>query len=147
MECPQCKNKTPVTHAYYIDEIGNKVEGVSDAGFGLFSALGGIVIGLGVAAYIFFLTLSSLKDGACDLEGISLVCTSYGGSTRLETTINLPIALVAFFGGLGAVVRGAARLALLRKSRGKIIEHAYECAACKHAWTEDLTAIPETAPE
>jgi hypothetical protein len=100
---------------------------------------------LGVSAYVFFLTLSSLQNGACDLEGISLVCTSYGGSTRLETTINLPLALIGFFAGLAMVVRGGGRLMLLNRSRGKISEHTYECPQCRHTWTEDLTAIPETA--
>ena len=145
VECPNCQNKTPITHAYYIDEAtGQKLEGEGDTAFAIFSAIGGVVIGLGVAAFVFFLLLDSLKD-SCNFEGLSLVCTSYGGGMQVETTINLPIALIAFFASIGAIIRGVAKFVRASKSKGKITEHSFECPKCKHAWTEDLTVIPETA--
>jgi hypothetical protein len=90
VECPNCKNKTSITHAYYPDAVtGQKLEGEGDTTFAVFSAIGGIVIGPGVAAFNFFLLLDSPQDN-CDFKGLSLVCTSDGGGMQVETTINLP---------------------------------------------------------
>ena len=111
----------------------------------LFSALGSLTIGLAMAGYIIFLALSALQNGDCIQQGMSLICKNYAAGMAYESTINLPIALVAFFGGLAMVVRAGSRLVLLNRSRGKIIEHVYECQHCGHSWVEDLTAIPETA--
>lgn len=141
-ECPECSKKNPVTKAFYVDEsTGEKIEGEGDISFAFVSAIGGIVLGIGACVYVLAITIPAFGDASCDFEGIIIECVSYGGSTKVTTTINLPIAFVALFGGLGAIFNGINRIRRTLASRGKSMIYQYTCSACQHSWSEEAAAV------
>ena len=141
-ECPKCNRKTPPKKAFIVDQTTEeKVEGERDFGFALVSAIGGLLIGAGVCILVLSLLIPAFGDESCALEGIVIRCVSYGGTTRVETTINLPIAFIALVGGLVAVLRSVSRIRRAIASRGKPMTCEFECPSCKHTWTEEVTAL------
>ena len=138
-ECPECGKKTVTQKAFVVNQAtGEKVEGERDFGFALVSAIGGLLIGAGLCAFVFAMVIPALGDESCSLEGIVLECVSYAGNMRVETTINLPIAFFALVGGLGAILNGVGRARRAIATRGKPMTCEFECPSCKHTWTEEV---------
>jgi hypothetical protein len=147
-ECPKCGKKTVTKKALVVDQTtGENVEGERDFGFALVSAIGGLLIGAGLCAFVLSMVIPALGDESCSLEGIVLKCVSYAGNMRLETTINLPIAFFALIGGLGAILNGVGRMRRAIATRGKPMTCEFECPSCKHAWTEEVAAPEKTFSE
>jgi len=140
-ECPECGKKTVTKKALVADpSSGEKVEGERDFGFALVSAIGGLLIGAGLCAFVLSMVIPALGDESCSLKGIALECVSYANNMRLETTINLPIAFLALIGGLGAILNGVGRMRRAVATRGKPMTCEFECPSCKHTWTEEVAA-------
>ena len=140
-ECPECGKKTPTKKAFIVDQTtGEKVEGERDFGFALVSAIGGLLIGAGVCALVLSIVIPAFGDESCSFEGITLVCTSYAGNMRVETTINLLFAFLALIGGLAAILNGVSRTRRAITSKGKPMTCEFECPSCKHTWTEEIAA-------
>ena len=139
-ECPKCSRKSPAKTTYVMDESGNKVEGERDFGFAVVSGIGGLLIGIGLCAFMLFMVIPSIGNDSCSFEGIVIKCVSYGGGTRVETTINLPIAFVALLGGISTIFRGVARVRRALYSRGKPKTCEYVCT-CQNTWTEEIPAL------
>ena len=99
-----------------------------------------MLIGAGVCAFVLSMVVSALGDESCSLEGMVVECVRYAGNTRVETTINLPIAIIATIGGLAAILNGVSRIRRAITSKGKPMTCEFECPACKHTWTEEVAA-------
>ena len=84
--------------------------------------------------------IDALGDESCSLQGMFLKCISYGGGMRMETTINLPLALTVLVVGIVAIPWGVVRIRRALASRGKPMTCEFECPSCKHAWTEEVAA-------
>ena len=102
--------------------------------------VGGLLIGIGLCAFVLFMVIPAIGNDSCSFEGIVIKCVSYGGTTRVETTINLPIAFVALLGGISTFFRGIARVRRAIQSRGKPMTCEYVCT-CQNTWTEDIPAL------
>jgi hypothetical protein len=137
-ECPECSKKTVAQKATAIDQAtGKEIEGERDFGFAIVSAIGGLLIGAGLCAFVLAMVVPALGNESCSFEGIVLECTDYAGNMRVETTINLPIAFFALIGGLGAILNGVGRMRRALATRGKPLTCQFECPSCKHTWTEE----------
>jgi len=140
-ECPKCTKKTTPKNTLIIDQgTGEKVKGERDFGFAIISGIGGVLIGAALCVFVLAMVISSLGDDSCSVEGIFIKCVSYGGSSRVETTINLPIAFIALIGGLSAILKGVGRIRNAIRSKGKSMTCEFECPSCKHSWTEEVPA-------
>jgi hypothetical protein len=140
-ECPKCSRKSPAKTTYVInDETGEKAEGDRDFGFAVVSGIGGLLIGIGLCAFVLFMVIPSFGNESCSFEGIVIKCVSYGGNTKVETTINLPIAFIALLGGISTIIRGIARFRRALYSRGKPMTCEFVCT-CQNTWTEEIPAL------
>lgn len=139
-KCPQCGVNTPANKAFIIEQsTGRRIEGEADVGYAMFAAIGNLLIGAGICAFVLISFLGALQ-GSCSTEGILLKCYDYRGRFRVETTINLPLAFMGALGGLSLVVASGRKLFRSIQSRGKPKLLEFVCPSCKHTWTEETAA-------
>lgn len=81
--------------------VGSGTETEEEANPSLLKSLGSLVLGAAIWAWVGLLYFTG---GDCSVEGLEIECVS----GRLVTTINLPVAVVAMFFGLIAMVGGVA---------------------------------------
>jgi len=135
-KCTECGKDNIIGKAFIVDRTtGKNIEAERDFGYAITSGLSRMLIGAAVCAYIGFLVIYSL-DNECSLKGMIIKCYSMG----LETTIYIPIALIALVSSILAIGRGVNRMRRANFSSGKPLICELVCPSCKHTWIEEVTS-------
>jgi ribosomal protein L37AE/L43A len=148
--CPQCGRKSVPKKALVKDPVsGTVIPAERDFGYALVTGLGVALIGAALALFFITMIVSNLGNDSCTIKGLSQVCVSYGGGSKVTTTVNLLFAFLVIVGGLGGIVNGVQKIRRAAASRGKPMTLEFTCPSCKHTWEEEqpAPAAPVTTPK